>query len=85
MPKRDCRLNLFRRCVVERSSLVHDMNGQIFQGRVANDLHSGMWNVAVVDGSGSSREFDLFPVWCFNRCSLKHIECLLTMMNVTGE
>jgi hypothetical protein len=55
-------LNLFRRCVVERSSLVDDMDGQIFEGRVANDLQSPMWNVAVVDAGSPGRQFDLLPV-----------------------
>jgi hypothetical protein len=54
------------------------MDGQIFEGRVANDLQSPMWNVAVVDGGSPSRQFDLLSVWCFKRCALKHIERLLT-------
>src|SRR5690348_6627427 len=44
-----------------------------------------MWNVTVVDGGGPGRQFDLLPVWRFECCSLKHIECFFTMMNVTGQ
>jgi putative tryptophan/tyrosine transport system substrate-binding protein len=44
-----------------------------------------MRNVAVVDVGSAGRKFDLLPIWCFNRCPLKHVERLLTMMNVTRE
>jgi hypothetical protein len=61
------------------------VDSQIFKRCVANDLHSRVWNIAVVDANSSSLQFDLLAIWRFNRCALKHLKCFLTMMDVTGE
>src|ERR1044072_2094796 len=76
--------NLFRR-VVERRSLVDDVNSQIFERRVADDLQSRMRYIAVIDCGSPGRQGDLLPICRFKWSSLKHIECPLAMMNVASE
>jgi len=56
-------LDLLFWAVVERLSLVYDMNRQKLKYLVADNLESGMWHFADVDRGDACRERYLFAIW----------------------
>jgi hypothetical protein len=49
--------------VVERLSLVYDMNRQKLKRLVADNLESSMWHFANIDRGDACRERYLFAIW----------------------
>src|SRR5690349_11621325 len=74
--------SLIRRGVVERSVLVHDVDSDVFEGRVAENFYTSVRDVALIDRGCSSRKVDLFAIRCLDHGTLQHIKCFLAVMDV---